>query len=228
MIRNGPTRPQLRAADCTSCLERRGRCSQCHGACLAEMRPILVGGAKRAPGIRGYTSALGADLLYSTTGEGNRHVPGASEKAGGITSCHTDAALFGIADAHVQLRTPEAGDDVIEQFIDHHASDPDLPLLFEKLDSLYRAEHKPSRNELEKWVRRPEEPRRTFARWYLARAEFETDAGNEPGNYFRPAKSDRMQQTRIVKLRSLIEIRSSTFIIEQTCSKRPCSSIAGI
>src|SRR5439155_2970827 len=27
------------------------------------------------------------------------------------------------------------------------------------------------RNELEKWVRRPEQPRRTFARWYLARLE---------------------------------------------------------
>jgi predicted negative regulator of RcsB-dependent stress response len=81
------------------------------------------------------------------------------------------AALFGIADARVQMNTPEAGDDVIEQFIDRHPADPDLPLLFEKLDSLYRAEHKPSRSELEKWVRRPEQPRRTFARWYLARLE---------------------------------------------------------
>jgi len=81
------------------------------------------------------------------------------------------AALFGIADAHIQLKTPESGDDVIEQFIDRHPADPDLPLLFEKLDALYRAEHKPSRNELEKWVRRPEQPRRTFARWYLARLE---------------------------------------------------------
>jgi tetratricopeptide (TPR) repeat protein len=84
------------------------------------------------------------------------------------------AALFGIADAHLQLKTPEAGDDVIEQFIDRHPADPDLPLLFEKLDSLYRAEHKPSRSELEKWVRRPEQPRRTFARWYLARMETRT------------------------------------------------------
>ena len=81
------------------------------------------------------------------------------------------AALFGIAEAHLQLKTPEAGDDVIEQFIDLHPADPDLPLLFAKLDELYRTEHKPSRNELEKWVRRPEEPRRTFARWYLARLE---------------------------------------------------------
>ena len=81
------------------------------------------------------------------------------------------AALFGIAEAHLQLKTPEAGDDVLEQFIYLHPADPDLPLILAKLDDLYRAEHKPSRNELEKWVRRPEEPRRTFARWYLARLE---------------------------------------------------------
>ena len=81
------------------------------------------------------------------------------------------AALFGIADAHLQLRTSEAGDDAIEQFIDHHPADPDLPILFAKLDELYRAEHKPSRSELEKWIRHPEQPRRAFARWYLARLE---------------------------------------------------------
>src|SRR5438093_2556115 len=84
------------------------------------------------------------------------------------------AALFGIADAHLQLKTPEAGDDFIERFIDRHPADPDLSLLFAKLDELYRAEHKPSRSELEKWVRRPEQPRRTFARWYLARMETRT------------------------------------------------------
>jgi len=92
------------------------------------------------------------------------------------------AALFGIAEAHLQLKTPEAGDDVIEQFVDLHPADPDLSLLFAKLDELYRAEHKPSRNELEKWVRRPEEPRRTFARWYLARLEI------------RAGRSDRARQ----------------------------------
>src|SRR6478752_1242663 len=81
------------------------------------------------------------------------------------------AALIGIAEAHLQLKTPETGDDVLERFIDRNHADPDLPLLFPKLDELYRAEHKPSRNELEKWVRRPEQPRRTFARWYLARLE---------------------------------------------------------
>jgi tetratricopeptide (TPR) repeat protein len=92
------------------------------------------------------------------------------------------AALFGIAEAHLQLKTPETGDDVVEQFVDLHPADPDLSLLFAKLDELYRAEHKPSRNELEKWVRRPEEPRRTFARWYLARLEI------------RGGRSDRARQ----------------------------------
>lgn len=81
------------------------------------------------------------------------------------------AALFGKADAHLRLKTPEAADDAIEQFIDHHPEDPDLRVLFAKLDEIYRAEHKPSRSELEKWVRNPEQPRRTFARWYLARLE---------------------------------------------------------
>ena len=75
----------------------------------------------------------------------------------------------------MQLKTPEIADDVIELFIDRHPADPDLPLLFARLDELYREEHKPSRNELERWVRSPEQPRRTFARWYLAR--FEIRAG---------------------------------------------------
>src|SRR5213596_1818904 len=81
------------------------------------------------------------------------------------------AALVGIAEAHLQLKTPETGDDVLERFIDRNYADPDLPLIFARLDELYRTEHKPSRNELEKWVRRPEQPRRTLARWYLARLE---------------------------------------------------------
>src|SRR5262249_4850271 len=85
------------------------------------------------------------------------------------------SAVLGIADAQMQQKTPEIADDIIEQFIDRHPADPDLPLLFARLDELYRAEHKPSRNELERWVRSPEQPRRTFARWYLAR--FEIRAG---------------------------------------------------
>jgi len=50
------------------------------------------------------------------------------------------AALFGIAEAHLQLKTPETGDDVLERFIDRNYADPDLPLILAKLDELYRAE----------------------------------------------------------------------------------------
>jgi outer membrane protein assembly factor BamD (BamD/ComL family) len=99
------------------------------------------------------------------------------------------AALFGIAEAHLQLKTPEIGDDVLERFIDQHHADPDLPLVFAKLDELYRAEHKPSRNELEKWVRRPEEPRRTFARWYLARLEIRVGRSDRARQLFTDLRS---------------------------------------
>jgi outer membrane protein assembly factor BamD (BamD/ComL family) len=85
------------------------------------------------------------------------------------------SAVMGIAEAQMQQKTPEIADDIIELFIDRHPADPDLPILFARLDELYRAEQKPSRNELERWVRSPEQPRRTFARWYLAR--FEIRAG---------------------------------------------------
>ncbi len=36
------------------------------------------------------------------------------------------AALCGIADAHLQLKTPETGDDVLEDFIERHPQDVDL------------------------------------------------------------------------------------------------------
>jgi len=133
---------------------------------LAEMRPTLVAERRERRVLRGRL-----ELILQRPERAIGMFQALLKKPEGSPHATLIAALFGIADAHVQLKTPEAGDDVIEQFIDHHASDPDLPLLFEKLDSLYRAEHKPSRNELEKWVRRPEEPRRTFARWYLARLE---------------------------------------------------------
>ena len=81
------------------------------------------------------------------------------------------AALHGIADAHLQLNTPEAGDDVLEDFIEHHPHDVDLAQIFTKLDQLYRAERSPSRSELERWVREREQPRRALAQWHLARLE---------------------------------------------------------
>ena len=81
------------------------------------------------------------------------------------------AALFGIAEAHLQAQTPDKGDDVLEDFIEHHPQEIELDRIFAKLDELYRAERKPSRGELERWIRDPAEPRRGFARWYLARLE---------------------------------------------------------
>jgi outer membrane protein assembly factor BamD (BamD/ComL family) len=81
------------------------------------------------------------------------------------------AALFGLADAHLQQKTPDTGDDVLENFIEHHPRDVDLARIFAKLDELYNAEQKPSGGELQRWVRDTEEPRRAFAQWYLARME---------------------------------------------------------
>lgn len=81
------------------------------------------------------------------------------------------ATLLAIGDAHLQAKSPARGDDVLEEFIDHHPADEALPEIFAKLDELYRAEEKPSPNELERWVRDQAEPRRSLARWYLARSQ---------------------------------------------------------
>src|SRR5213080_4710492 len=76
------------------------------------------------------------------------------------------AALFAMADAHLQMNTPEAGDDYLEDFIDRHPVDPALPQVFAKLDQVYRAERKPPQSELragrrEEAIRQFEQIRRT-------------------------------------------------------------------
>ena len=81
------------------------------------------------------------------------------------------ATLCAIAEAHLQLRTPEAGDDPLEDFIEHYPTDQELPTIFEKLDQLYRAERQPSSQELNRWANDPAQPRRALALWYFARAE---------------------------------------------------------
>jgi outer membrane protein assembly factor BamD (BamD/ComL family) len=81
------------------------------------------------------------------------------------------AALFAVADAHLQTNTPESGDDVLEDFVDRHPDDVDLARIFAKLDELYRAERKPVRSQLERWTREPEQPRRALAQWTLGRLE---------------------------------------------------------
>ena len=81
------------------------------------------------------------------------------------------ATLFAISDVQLELKAPEAADDVLEEFIEHHDNDPDLAKVFAKLDHVYQVERKPSRTELTRWSSAPEQPRRAFAQWYLARAE---------------------------------------------------------
>src|SRR5207248_9890749 len=102
----------------------------------------------------------------------------------GTTHETLTAALFALADAHLQLKTPESGDDALENFIEHRPSDVDLARIFAKLDELYRAERKPSRAELERWTRDPAEPRRAFAQWYLARLDLRIGRRDRALEYF--------------------------------------------
>ncbi|MEP6937832.1 MAG: tetratricopeptide repeat protein [Chthoniobacterales bacterium] len=81
------------------------------------------------------------------------------------------AAIVALTETHLALHAPEAGDDLLEEFIEHHPNDPALPLLFARLDQCYRAERKPARRELARWANDPAQPRRGFAQWYLARME---------------------------------------------------------
>src|SRR5207249_7133270 len=51
------------------------------------------------------------------------------------------AAVFGVAEAQVQLKTPEIADDVIEQFIDRHSADPDLSALLDRKSTRLNSSH---------------------------------------------------------------------------------------
>src|SRR5438874_10861965 len=93
-----------------------------------------------------------------------------------------------MADAHLQMNTPEAGDDYLEDFIDRHPIDPALPQVFAKLDQVYRAERKPPRNELEKWARDAAQPRRGFARWYLAQSDLRAGRREEAIRQFEQSR----------------------------------------
>ena len=107
-------------------------------------------------------------------------------------------ALFGMVDAHVQLKAPDAGADLIEEFINRYSADPDLSGLFARLDELYRAQRKPSRSELEKWVRNPEQPRRTFARWYLARLEIRAGRRDRARQLFRDVRRTDVKPPEVI------------------------------
>ena len=93
----------------------------------------------------------------------------------GATRAVLIATLCAVAETNLRLKTPEAGDDPLEDFVEHHPTDPELPTIFKKLDQLYRAERTPSNQELRRWANDPIQPRRALAQWYLAR--FELRAG---------------------------------------------------
>jgi TolA-binding protein len=160
------TRAQLRAAGL--CIETGDAISA--RRLLEEMQPISVAERRERRVLRGRL-----ELIQRRPERAIGIFQGLLKRPEGTAHSALISAVLGIAEAQMQLKTPEIADDVVEQFIDRHPADPDLPLLFARLDELYQAEHKPSRNELERWVRSPEQPRRTFARWYLAR--FEIRAG---------------------------------------------------
>jgi hypothetical protein len=111
----------------------------------------------------------------------------------GTTHETLTAALFALADAHLQLKTPENGDDALENFIEHRPSDVDLARVFAKLDELYRAERKPSRAELDRWTRDPAEPRRAFAQWYLARFDLRLGRRDRALEYFNALRRTHPQ-----------------------------------
>lgn len=80
-------------------------------------------------------------------------------------------SLFALADMHLELKTPEAGDDTLENFIEHYGTSSGLAPVFAKLDQVYSAERKASRHELARWASDSTQPRRELAQWYLARLE---------------------------------------------------------
>jgi len=97
----------------------------------------------------------------------------------GVSRAVLIATLCAIAESNLHLETPEAGDDALEDFVEHFPTDPELPTIFAKLDQLYRAERQPSSQELSRWANDSLQPRRSLAQWYLARTELR--AGRRDG-----------------------------------------------
>src|SRR5207237_1303045 len=89
--------------------------------------------------------------------------------------------------------TPETGDDSLEDFIEHHPTDPELPTVFEKLDQIYQAERQASSQELSRWANDPVQPRRALAEWYLARAELRAGRREAAARAYAKLREDRTQ-----------------------------------
>jgi TolA-binding protein len=111
----------------------------------------------------------------------------------GATRAVLIATLCAVADCHLQLETPDSGDDALEDFVEHHPTDPELPTIFNKLDQLYRAERAPSNQELQKWSNDPAQPRRALAQWYLARGEARAGRQESAQRVFGELRESRFQ-----------------------------------
>jgi outer membrane protein assembly factor BamD (BamD/ComL family) len=109
----------------------------------------------------------------------------------GATRAVLVATLCAMAESHLQLQTPEAGDDGLEDFIEHHPTDPELATIFEKLDQVYRVEHQPSTQELSRWSNDPAQPRRAFAQWRLAQAELRAGRRETALRVFEKLRDER-------------------------------------
>jgi outer membrane protein assembly factor BamD (BamD/ComL family) len=103
------------------------------------------------------------------------------------------ATLCAVAESHLQLQTPETGDDPLEDFIEHHPTDSELPTIFEKLDQLYRAERQPSSQELRRWANDAPQPRRSLAQWYFARSELRAGRRDAAVRAYNRLHDDRAQ-----------------------------------
>lgn len=110
---------------------------------------------------------------------------------GGAAHSVLIATLLAMADAHLQEKTPAAGDDFLEDFIEHYPTDRDLPVLFAKLDQLYAAGRNQSRHELGRWAHDEAQPRRALSLWYLARAELRMGHRDLAREAFRRLEASR-------------------------------------
>jgi outer membrane protein assembly factor BamD (BamD/ComL family) len=100
------------------------------------------------------------------------------------------ATLFALAEAQLQSHRPEAGETFLEEFIERHPADADLPEVFAKLDQLYAAERQQSLHDLGRWSNDPAQPRRALAQWYLARANLRLRRPDLARQTFEQLRSD--------------------------------------
>ena len=153
----------------------------------------------------------------------------------GATHSVLVATLFALADAHLQSRTPEAGDNYLEEFIERHPADPDLPAIFAKLDQLYQAERKQSRNELGRCSNDAAQPRRALAQWYLARTNVRLERRDEARRAFGQMRAHRPALPALAEAYlefAQLELEENRFgeavaILEEARALRPAPALLG-